>query len=722
MNLLDILSESSTQMDSYLDGVEEPKTTQLQPQDNELNNVLYLPTSLTRIQKIVSEIIVQIFAPMLKQELQKKRARASISSLLESPEDNEYSEGAQLNKSDSERRRSQQIALMFEQLRQLSMHPALLIDHFVSKNMLLLETKERLLSMSGKLVLFNQIVDALAAAYDPAVLPGIPSDDYDLLVVSDTITELEWIEGTIIGKNLSYKNLSTRRLFEEQSSPSREALLRQQRDAVAMDEDASSSSNGSLAGESRRKRRHILNRRKTLAEIKPRLTVHLVTTRQLYESFLSSVKFDMVFSFDPSPDLSSASFEMLRSNSKAAARQSLLGHSFKTPVLIPIPIFSMEHLIETIPAPSVNLEGSHGSEGKSGWMLHVIGAFVANRHRLYERKEGDQHELGLFMSVYGKNMRKLQELLFEWHKVVIPSSHSFLQEAVLLLQLSWTEELFQKHLDDDYLAELNPFKMENCISKATEEFLDYNAFKSKLAVALNEATEQIEVNLQQGIKSVLPKQRQEATDEQLKIDEAEDQMAEMYRRLRKLNEDASIVDRKYNRTESGFSRLEKLHQENAHMLEHLHEVIKSSDESGFEKLSGEQDEVLDSLTQEKERLQGELDKSHEEGEALRESYQTRSSEAVKASAELHVLKTTEEKLSRRLNGPGIQALPSLTRKDEQMNYEYRRNRMKKENDFIEGFFKEYLDKMTRERSAALDNSFGSSSRPSNRISRSSTPF
>lgn len=701
MNLLDLLSEGSGQMDMnpYLEG---PVPSIEQPQEGELNNVVYLPTTLTRIQKVISEAIVQIFTPSLKQELRKKRARTSISSLLESPEEtdlkDEYSVGP-----GTDQQRS--INLMFEQLRHVSMHPALLNNHFVSKKMLLLETKARLLSMSGKVVLFNQIVDFLASA----------AVDYNLLVVTETINELEWIEGSIIGKDLKYNNLSTRRLFDE-SEPSQAKPLN--RDSP-LDGDLSSSSLSSFANNSRRKRQHLSKQREEAKANTPRLTIHLVTSRQLYESYMSSIKLDMIFSFDSKPDLTSPSFEMLRSNNKASSGQLLLGSSIKTPVLIPIPVFSIEHLIEAIPAPAIDLGANQGSEAITAWKLHVIGAFAANRHRLYDTFGQDD----FFISAYGKNMNKMQDLLLSWHLSPLPKPHSILGDTVGSLQLSWTEEKFLLRLEENFLSNFNTFALESPTldsSDGGEDVSNYHTFKSRLAVVLSGLIEQLEANTEHGILTVLPQMRKDESEKQLKIDLLEDQISQRYRQLRKLNEDATISDRRFNRAETAFTRLEKTHQENADMLKHLKEVL-TKEEADLEKLATDQNEVLDGLEKEKQRLEEELSKANDEGELLREEYQNSSAQAVKASAELQQLKNTQAELNTHLNGPGSQALPALRRKDDQMHYEYRINRLRKENDNIETFFNNYLDKLIKERSSTID-TFGSSSRPSNRISRSATPF
>ncbi|QEL60958.1 hypothetical protein CJJ09_003092 [Candidozyma auris] len=200
-------------------------------------------------------------------------------------------------------------------------------------------------------------------------------------------------------------------------------------------------------------------------------------------------------------------------------------------------------------------------------------------------------------------------------------------------------------------------------------------------------------------------------------------MGERYKKLRKLNEEASAVERKYNRAEAENTRVESIWTETKEMLKHLDEVIQQKSDEEIKKLVEEQTKVIEQLNEEKGRLRKELTQVAQDGEARRGEYQTKSAAAVNATAKLNDAIKKQESLHGIVNGPGMHILPSLQKEYEQMNYELRANKLRKENAFLKSLFSSYLDKMVKERNATVDNTgSGSSSRPSNRVSRGSTPF
>lgn len=671
------------------------------------DNVIYLPSMMSNLQKDVCELIVQIFRKGFEEELQRSKNRASISNLSNDADDLQGNMNADQARESSARL----INLMYEQLRKVSMHPSLLVDHFIPKRWLLLEVNERLLNLSGKLALFDRIVEILCEKFNG---DEKPQRDYNVLVMAETVKELEWIEGTIIGKEINYKNLNTRKLYDTDETQ------REPREEFTEDE--------LFAADNRNKRRHYKQRRQRAADKgkSTGLTLHLATSRHMYESYASSVQFDLIFSFDSHPDLQSASMQLIRSNNEALSA-SLQARQYKTPIIIPIPIYSVEHFSIVLPRPELELDLRSGPESQVKWKLKVISAFVANRHRLYEHDDND-----FYVDKFGDNFEDLRSWLFKWWEVPAPTSASLLEESKSSLQLHPSEEKLLKRLLEnfsDYLKaafslEKHKFKFESPVTESVEEVItDFDTFKRKFAEALNYRTELVETTVRRGLFEVLPEYRKAETERQTDIDACEDQMGERYRKLRKLNEEASTMDRRYNRAEAEHSKVESTHKENKEMLKHLEEVIQEKSDEEIKQLVEEQTKVIAQLAEEKERLDKELSGVAEEGESLRGSYQTKSSEAVNISMNLSSAQKKNETLSGTLNGPGMHILPSLKKKYEQMSYETKFNRLQKENAFLKLLFLSYLDKMVRERSAVVDStSAGLSSRPTNRISRGSTPF
>lgn len=729
MNLLDLLSDdppadpgpSQVDMHHYLGNVDsgfqpvygqaysgiEERRDSVDAKDSS-NNVIYLPARMSPFQRDVCELIVQIFRKGFEQELQKSKNRASISNLS----NNEDEMHGRISAGRSRESSARLINLMFEQLRKVSMHPSLLVDHFIPKRWLLLEVNERLLNLSGKLALFDRIVDLLCDTYSN--FSKAPSEQYNVLVMAESVKELEWIEGSIIGKELEYHNLNTRKLYDKDD------LKKEVKEEFTEDE--------LFSGDNRNKKRHHLKRRRQQSRLNRKygLVLHLATSRHMYESYTSSVQFDLIFSFDSHPDLESASMQLIRSNNKASS-VALLAKQFRTPIIIPVPTYSLEHYSTIFPRPEDNLDLRGGPDAQVHWKLKVISAFVANRYKLY-----DENEDNFFVKLYGNRFEGLKQWLVNWWGTPLPAVALFLEESRDSLQLHPSEEKLLKQLRVNFCdflkaafsKENHKFKFENpSIDSVDDTVLDFDTLKKRFAEALNHRTELVETIVRRGLFEVLPKYRKAETERQTDIDACEDQMGERYKKLRKLNEEASAVERKYNRAEAENTRVESIWTETKEMLKHLDEVIQQKSDEEIKKLVEEQTKVIEQLNEEKGRLRKELTQVAQDGEARRGEYQTKSAAAVNATAKLNDAIKKQESLHGIVNGPGMHILPSLQKEYEQMNYELRANKLRKENAFLKLLFLSYLDKMVKERNATVDNTgSGLSSRPSNRVSRGSTPF
>lgn len=705
MNLMDMLSQDPAQ----LQPAQSPElqlfaenACSTSPLDREFNNVFYLPTVMTKLQKDMSEAVVQIFRSGLEKEIRSRRLRASINSLLDNTEIFGNPDTLSLAE------RAQVVRLMLDQLKSICMHPSLVVDHFIPKKLLLLDIKERLLKMLGKLDLFNRIVDLISETYER---PGAQGD-FHLLVVAESIKELEWIEGLILGKKLYYRNLSTRKLFEEEEKP---RFVKEE----SIDEENV---------EFKRRRRHFVARH-TRRSSQPYFSLTLITTRQLYQNPLSGVQFDQIISFDAEIDLNSPSIELMRANNRAS--RVSMHVQVKTPVIIPTPIFSVEHLLRVLPGPG-GLELKNSSDAQMTWQLLVLNVFVANRYKLFS----DHHE-DFFIENYGRNLSVLRDWLFNWDRVQLPSV--FLLKYTNQLSFNWTDEKLESRLKENLLASLTRIftqeaeaSLTRILSQEAEAqhsqadisgVTDYETFKRKLAEFLSDRAAQVDTLIREGLLNILPKFRDEESKRQQEIDRDEELVGEEYRKLRKLNDDAIVVEKKFLRADTEYARVEATQKETQTMLEYLDETLKSKNEDELTTLIDEQSKLLQQLEEEKSKLDAEYTKVDEESEALRGKYQTKSTDAVEATSQLNAAKATYDQIFSKLNGPGMKLLPSLTKKDEQMTFDFQLSKVNKESAFIVQLFGLRLDKLIKERTAILEStSTGSSSRPSNRISRASTPF
>lgn len=697
-------SDLAYDIPAMLDSENSEPEALLQPQ----NGVYRLPTLLTHIQKELSEVVLQIFHDVLLAEANSKRLRASIRSLLESDE-NGHHHALDLNEGLLDFH--DKVSLLFEQLCLIERHPSLLVDHFMPKKLLLLEISERLVTMSGKLQLFDRVVNSLVERFPKKEHERLrprdrkPGSVFHILVVAESIKELELIEGLIIGKNLHYSNLSSRKLYDDKLAP---AALKY--DFRIKEEDAKE-----------RKRRRWRSPRHNLPKIElfePPLHLHLITSQQLYNNYThtSNKQFDLLFLFDADLDTSGPSVELIRANHQLT---SLLAKSLKTPILIPTPIFSLEHIIlHSLPRPT---GGDFGFKDTSSalfkWKFQVINSFVVNRFRLYE----ENHENDFYRKNYGSNMAKLFDWFHNWDEVKYPfqNQRDIMNSYNEQLTVYFSDEKLIKKLDVSYLAQVDS---DTKIKGFHIDVFDYDSYKRKFAQILSDRIAQIENAANEKTENELPALREKESERQVAIDEDEEAIATNYRKLRKLNEDAAFTERKMNKADADLIKVQERHSALEEKLQYLSESSKK-EASEIEKLVEDQEKLLKTLEEEAVRLESEFDRINEENESNRANYQASSAEAVQLSSSLISLKEQNEKLRQKLEGPGMSKLPSLMKKDALASLELLLRKVNKENEFMLLYFGEKLDKLIKERNVILDSTAsGSSSRPTNRVSRGNTPM
>lgn len=213
------------------------------------------------------------------------------------------------------------------------------------------------------------------------------------------------------------------------------------------------------------------------------------------------------------------------------------------------------------------------------------------------------------------------------------------------------------------------------------------------------------------------------TSKQVHFDEDENTIAESYHKLRKLNDDANIVDRKLARVEND---LHKFSEKDAE-LENKLSQLKSITEHGVSQLLlTTQSTQLKNLRKELTDLQQEYDRLTNETEDLRIKYQQSSSEAVIELQKQQKLQLQLEKITNKMQSPGMALLFGLIYKDTLLTNQHRLDKLRHQNKFLESFYHDQIEKVLVERQLIIESSggasVGSSSRPSNRISRDSTPF
>lgn len=692
MNLMDLLSAEQNNAPAtigvpFYDSLRQPE----EPQEQD-NSVYYLPCKMSELQRDMTEAVVQIFVDLLESLIVMQKLRTSINTLVE---DSSLSKDQlQLNF---------ELSLMYDLLQTISLHPSLLVDHFISKGLLLLSPKDRLLDLSGKMRLFNELIDVLSAKQELGVL----ATDYNMLVVTRSGKELDLIEGLIVGKKIHYHSTSRGKLYEEKQPPAK-----YRKEAFAED---------SPSSESWRRRHHRRTSAKPSAASK--VVLHLITSDQVYKSYSSTSTLDLIFSFDPDLDVSSPGLDLLRRNNRSSLGPMSLAQR-ETPVLIPVQIFSVEHINRVVTNLASSFSNSHDQASRR---LKVLKTFIINRSGLFIEK--DQNEL---VPNYSKVFERLSQWLVSWNKVNMPTNLSTLEKFTEMINLDIDDDTVIGSLKENYLIAMSaiflPVSGNQTNGKVnpkleTLQALTYKTLKGRLALRLNERADEIERLIEDGLTRILPDLRKVEASRQAEIDSYEEQIGDNYRKLRKLNESLTTVDKKFNRVETENQNLQAQQSELQGLLNHLNEITSKSTEDEIKKLIVDQSSIVDELMAEKLKLQEGYTALAEAGERSREEYQVKSAEAVKVTNKLAKLKERQKALEYKLQGPGMRQLPALVRKDDVSVQERKLRRVLEETKFLNNLFGSRFDRLVKERNSSMEyGSSLSSGRGNNRGSRASTPF
>lgn len=676
MNLVDMLSsESNGQYEATMYSILNQEGSEQLPNITQPpGGVYYLPTVLTNLQKDLMEYIVNIFSPELIKGIQDQLEKTKIHNLLD--DDDTREDDDSLERNDSGLTYQEIISLLFKQLKVTTNHPSLLVDHFLSKKLLLLETNERLTNMSSKFQLFNRLVDSLINEFNNNV-KFEKAPVYNILVVADSVKELELIEGLIIGKNVHYNNVSTVKLYGENH-----LVLSVINPPEPQPDD--------IENEYKRKR----NTKTPKPKKSPILFLHLTTAVQLYNNYSpllnNSLEFKLIFTFDINLDIKCPSIEMIRSNKDP-----------QIPIIVPIPLYSVDHLQMITGPPETNPMFSENNE-MYNWKKLIIHSFVLNRINLVD---DDMRIDDFFVKYYGHNMNTLMKWFLGWDLIEFPIPDIFEEFNDKLL--SYNEDKLIKRLEISY--------KEETIEKL--DVFDYESFKAKFTDLLNKRVE-IVTHKMTDLQGEIDTYRFSETKRQLEFDRDEELIAENYRKLRRLNEDASFVENKYSRVQHELTTLD---EEKIKLQEKL-EILKTLKQANYLEKLEDQNKQIDELQFDNVNITTEYNKIIEDHETMKKQYQESSTEALQLSIQIKTWQAKNQKIENKTNGPGIKILPSLMKKDDLINHEMVLKKLQKSNEFFENFYNVKLEKVIKERNTMIDNSSGSSSRSISRISRGATPM
>lgn len=644
------------------------------------SGIYYIPTSLTETQIVLIQILLHLISETLINEVKLRRKKTSIDSLLEVSSMSTQIAASGDNDSgvNSRVKNVQLIFMCFDNLLTINNHPSLLVNHFMPKRLLLLQPTSSQALMSGKLQFFNKLIDSIL---EKSRLSH--NEYYPILVVARNNKELELIEGLIIGKELRYTNSGNLKLYDDKRPVNEEE------------------EEGAKKG----------------------VFLNLIQTQQLYNNYMNkptSSSYRFIFSFDSKIDSTNPSIEMLR-----------LKHACS--IFVPIPIYSIEHLMLQMPEPSsggfdmdidvVNDADAAASltNPKQMWKLKLLNTLAVNFTKFnHELHNGWQSHF--YYDTYGIKMKFFHENIMH-------------PQRIDDLFTTFNNELVLHYSDDRLLKKLNTiygkqiFGTMELGQPLTVDNFKYQ-FAELLAFKLREMNLEMDEVQGEGNKEQkgdseegIGQKRLITTSKQVHFDEDENTIAESYHKLRKLNDDANIVDRKLARVEND---LHKFSEKDAE-LENKLSQLKSITEHGVSQLLlTTQSTQLKNLRKELTDLQQEYDRLTNETEDLRIKYQQSSSEAVIELQKQQKLQLQLEKITNKMQSPGMALLFGLIYKDTLLTNQHRLDKLRHQNKFLESFYHDQIEKVLVERQLIIESSggasVGSSSRPSNRISRDSTPF
>ncbi|KAI3406259.2 HDA2 [Candida oxycetoniae] len=634
------------------------------------SKVFHIPTRLSRIQILIIQSLLYLFSDTLLNEMKARRKKSNIESLLQVSSIPSRDNSSDQANGDMEfpGNAHELVSLCFEKLAVVNNNPGLLVEHFIPKKLLLSETNELQTLMSGKYELFNKIIDSLISEKRDEV--------YSILVVAKNNKELELIEGIIIGKDLRYTNSSNIKLYDDK----RKFCKDESREGGEGGEERGGGGGGGGGEEE--------------GGGKGAVFVNLIQKQQLYNNYMnqsSSTSYKFVFSFDSDIDATNPSIEMLRSDSNC-------------PIFIPVPIYSSDHLKLHIAKPR---HGGFDEENElHEWRLKVLNTLVVNNFNLQEDLDND-----FYYDNYGAQMKRFVSNIDQPDELV-----SLLAKYDDQLVLNYSEEKLRKKLS---------FKNDFSHFSKTGQKLSIENFSCQLSKLLQMKLIEIKEEVDHIEKIELPVKRKLETSRQVHFDEDENLIAENYPKFRRLTEEASFLDRKLSRFENDLKvKQDKLSELNDKISELNNKTKPDDGQITIETLSA-QSRLITDLEKELSLLQSENQKVNNETETMRQKYQESSTEAVSQLNKLNQVKQQQyQKLARKLALPGLAQLPDLIHRDCLSNYQYKLTRLRARNKFLKSFLEDKIDKLCNERQQIMENSTstGSSSRPSNRISRDSTPL
>ncbi|CAR24868.1 Hda2p [Lachancea thermotolerans CBS 6340] len=542
-----------------------------------LQDTYYLPIGLTSLQKDLVEILISIHTKSLLQYCKSD----ALSSFPECKSDTELVlpplSAAQLT------------GMLAVNIRAAANHPCLLVEHYMPRQLLLMEPGERLIRASDKFRKMAMLLNSIFTR-DRKRFP----QPMHITILSHSVKELDIIEGYLLGKPIKLKRISGTSLFNEKHLYS----------------DADTSSSTPVPTPTHTKDEYEYGEKKFKS--RPSDTsdwLFLATTTHLSRAadLLDDYNIDMVIGFDPLIDENLESFERMRRNGKHVPLIKLLVKD------------SPDHYV-------LAHSKTNGHEGDL--FLDSLLHFVHNRHEIVEQRQTEW--IGDFV----------EEIL---------SGNS--QASLKLPPCNLANGEKNASLLDDLVNYTGHMKLSGGVFdlKAVNQDLDLKLYQNKIMDLIVRRLIECEQAYAVRQEQVLGKRLRE-TMRQNEIDQIKVESGQMYKKLKEGEGPLNDSTKRLNKAQNDVTKLKEQQEQIEQRRLALQTVAEDGNAS--EQLALKQEKLMN-LRAELNTLIQENSRQAAANDELRLQYQARSSEAANESLVLKTLQKNRDELKARLEGPTV---------------------------------------------------------------------
>lgn len=551
-----------------------------------LEKVYYLPVGLSPVQRDLYEILIKMHKNSIIKQLSDGEDELGSSYVNGTPNDIDSSSTI-LSDDDLQ-------DLLYRNITLVSNHPYLLVEHYMPKKVLLMESHERLFLASDKFNKFDKLL---------GVLQDLP---LNVVIVGHNIKELDLIEAFILGRDLNYKRYSGTPLYDEQKP-------------IKPEENGKNGNGDKKVKDDEYIPRRQRNAKGTKSGFP--LTLHLITHQHFKSTLFQGIALNFIISFDPSLDENDSHVNFLRTTSNSA-------YSAESPIpLIKIIVSQSQYHGLLKWKDNTNYD-------EDALKKQTLYSAIANR--------GIDHMKEFDLS-YGVSYQKLKGFFQD------PFKHKWPVSELPDFKIHSNEEIIQS-VEQDYsivfreTATNKRIKTDALIIPQQLNIKEYHRFLAKLTIARISSIEKT-INLN---KEKIRPFRLKSTIRHNETDNIKIKIGELFKESKKLHEDVNVAEKRYERLESEYEKHEQTEKALSEKKEYLGKIKSGDIELKNDVLNSELKELEEFLTNLKTDNKTLENRSGE----LRTEYQQTTSEAAEKSTTAKLLDSKNKELLTKLNGQG----------------------------------------------------------------------